>query len=99
MFSQLDKLVSKQLRLWPTYCACFPKLLQLRPNPANQQHLCLTKCIKKNGRRVDCRFVQIRFIPENALSTEAVDVVMVFLKAIKVVKFGSLFGFIGRPRR
>jgi hypothetical protein len=36
-------------------------------------------------------------MPENALSTEAVDVEMVFLTAIKVVKFGSLFGFIGRP--
>jgi hypothetical protein len=51
------------------------------------------------GRRVDRSFLQIRFIPENALSTEVIVVEMVFLTAIKVVKFGSLFGFIGRPRR
>ena len=57
------------------------------------------RSLNLSGRRVDRRFVQIRFIPENALSTEAVDVEMVFLTAIKVVKFGTLFGFIGRPRQ
>jgi hypothetical protein len=78
-------------------------LLRLRPNPANQQHLCLTKCIKDHlifleEGWIDRSFVQIRFMPENALSTEVVDVEMVFLTATKVVKFGSLIGFIGRPR-
>jgi hypothetical protein len=50
-------------------------LLQLRPNPANQQHLALFKEMHKrslnlSGRRVDLK---------NALSTEGVDIEMVFL--------------------
>ena len=57
------------------------------------------RSLNLSGRRVDRSFVQIRFMPENALSTEVVDVEMVFLTAIKVAKFGNLFGFIGRPRR
>jgi hypothetical protein len=48
------------------------------------------RSLNLSGRRVDRSFVQIRFMPENALSTEVVDVEMVFLTAIKVVKFGSL---------
>jgi hypothetical protein len=62
----------------------------------NEMH---KRSLNLSGRRVDRSFVQIRFMPENALSTEVVDVEMVFLTAIKVVKFGNLFGFIGRPRR
>ena len=61
----------------------------------NEMH---KRSLDLSGRRVDRRIVQIRFIPENTLPTEAVDVEMVFLTPIKVVKFGSFFGFIGRPR-
>ena len=51
----------------------------------NEMH---KRSLNLSGRRVDRRFVQIRFMPENALSTEVVDIKMVFLSAIKVVKFG-----------
>ncbi|CAB4035176.1 Hypothetical predicted protein, partial [Paramuricea clavata] len=76
-------------------------LLRLRPNPANQQHLCLTKCIKDHLIFLDEWLIaaSCRYEPENALSTEAVDVEMVFLTAIKEVEFGSLFGFVGRTIR
>ncbi|CAB4042316.1 Hypothetical predicted protein, partial [Paramuricea clavata] len=57
------------------------------------------RSLNLSGRMVDRSFVQIRFMPENALSTEAVDVEMVFLTAIKEVEFASLFGFVGRTRR
>ena len=52
----------------------------------NEMH---KRSLNLSGGRVDRRFVQIQFIPENTLSTEAVDVEMVFLTAIEVVKFGK----------
>ena len=48
---------------------------------------------------MDLNLVQVLFIPENTLSTEAVDVATVFFRKISFIKFTHLVLLMGRPRK
>ena len=56
------------------------------------------KSLSFSGVIDDRSLLHIRFIPENALSTEAVDVASVFLIDISLSKFFALFLLMGIPR-